>query len=172
MVLKWSLIGLSIVAVASFVGLVLGGTLPDTCTTTPERSESTELRDDAALAEHLAALDAALAHQDVSRAIYEWQDAYGLALRSREWDTMAAVGDAAVRVHTLMGGGPAGQPAGFRSEAHRAYIHALLRAQRDRSREGVTHVADGLAALGDTDMAIQARTLGVGPRFAIPGQEE
>jgi hypothetical protein len=161
MLLKWGCIMLSIVAVASLVGLVLGGTLPDTCATTPERSESTELRDDAALADRLAALDAALARQDLSRAIYEWQDAYGLALRSKGWDTMATVGDAAVRVHTQMGG-PAGQPAGFRSEAHRAYIHALLRAQRDRSREGVNRVADGLAALGDVDMAAGARTLGLG----------
>jgi hypothetical protein len=162
MFLKWSGIVLSILTVAGVVGLVLGGTLPDSCgTTIPDRPESTDLRDEAALAERLAALDAALARQDLSRAVYEWRDAYGLALRSRGWDAMAAVGDAAVRVDALMGG-PGGQSTGFRPEARRAYIHALLRAQRDRSREGVNHIADGLAALGDVDMAAHARTLGIG----------
>jgi len=161
MLWKWSCIALSILAAAGLVGLVLGGTLPDSCaTTTADRSESTDLRDEAALAERLAALDAALARQDLSRAVYEWQDAYGLALRSRGWDTMAAVGDAAVRVDALMGG-PGDPAVGFRTEARRAYIHALVRAQRDRSREGVNHIADGLATLGDVAMAARARTLGV-----------
>src|SRR5262249_51763192 len=163
MLLKWTGIFLSFLAVAGIVVLVRGGTLPDTYgTTTPDRSDSSERRDDTALAERLAAPDAALDPQGLSRAIYEWHGAYGLALRSRGWDTMAAVGDAAVRVNALMGVGPAGQFAGFRSEAHRAYIHALLRAQRGRSREGVNHVADGFAALGDADMAARARTPGTG----------
>jgi hypothetical protein len=163
MLLKWSCIALSIIAVAGLVGLVLGGTLPDTCaTTTADRPEPTDLRAEAALAERLASLDAALARQDVSRAIYEWRDAYGLALRSRGWDAMAAVGDAAVRVDARMGS-PAGRSDGFRSEARRAYVHALLRAQRERSREGVNHVADGLDSLGEADMAAHARTLGMTP---------
>ena len=72
---------------------------------------------------------------------------------------MAAVGDAAVRVDTVMGG-PADRSTGFRAEARRAYIHALLRAQREQSREGVNHIADGFTSLGDTDMAARARTLG------------
>jgi hypothetical protein len=162
MLVKWSFIVLSILAVAGVVALVLGGTLPDSCaTTTADRGAPTDLRDEAALAERLAAVDAALARQDLSRAIYEWRDAYGLALRSRGWDAMAAVGDAAVRVNARMGG-PAGDATGFRTEAHKAYIHALARAQRERSREGVNHVADGLDSLGDADMAAHARTLGVG----------
>jgi hypothetical protein len=59
-------------------------------------------------------------------------------------------------------GSPAGQSAGFQAEARRAYIHALLRAQREQSREGVNRIADGLASLGEADMAAQARTLGLG----------
>jgi hypothetical protein len=128
-------------------------------TTTADRAEPNDLRDETALAERLAALDAALARQDVSRAIYEWRDAYGLALRSRGWDTMAAVADAAVRVDAAMGG-PADHPAGFRVEARRAYFHALLRAQRDRSREGVNQIADAFEALGDAGIAAKARTIG------------
>ena len=62
-----------------------------------------------------------------------------------------------------MMGGPAGNPAGFRSEARRAYFHALLRAQRDRSREGVNQIADAFTALGDAGIAAQARTIGAGP---------
>ena len=157
MLLKWGFITL---AVAGVVGLVLGGALPDSCgTTATVRDEPGDLRDEAALAERLAALDAAIARQDLSRAVYEWRDAYGLALRARGWDAMAAVGDAAVRVDAVMGG-PAGHVTGFRTEARRAYIHALLRAQREQSREGASRVADGFAALGDTDMAARARTLG------------
>jgi hypothetical protein len=159
MLLKWNCIFLSILTVAGVVVLARGRTLPDTCaTTTADRSAETEMRDEAALAERLATLDAALARQDLSRAIYEWRDAYGLALRSRGWDAMAAVGDAAVRVNALMGGS-AGHSNGFQSEARRAYIHALLRAQRQQSREGVDHIADGLVTLGDADMAAHARTL-------------
>ena len=93
MLWKWRGIVLSVLAVSGIVGLVLGGTLPDICdTTTADRNEPSDLRNAAVLAERLAALDAALNRQDVSRAIYEWRDAYGLALRSRGWDTMAAVG--------------------------------------------------------------------------------
>jgi len=157
MLLKWGLITLT---VAGVVGLVLGGALRDSCgTTTADRGAPGDLRDEAALAERLAALDAALASQNLSRAVYEWRDAYGLALRARGWESMAAVGDAAVRVDTVMGA-PAGRFLGFRAEARRAYIHALLRAQREQSREGVNHVADGFISLGDTDMAAGARTLG------------
>ena len=55
MLVKWTSIALSILAVAGLVGLVLGGTLPDTCsTTTADRAEPPDLRDEAALAEHLA----------------------------------------------------------------------------------------------------------------------
>jgi hypothetical protein len=162
MLVKWGSIILSIVATAGAAVFVLGGALPDTCATaTTEPSEQVEMRDDAALAARLETLNAALARQDLSRAIYEWRDAYGLALRSRSWEAMAAVGDAAVRVNTVMGA-PASHADGFRGEAHRAYIHALLRAQRGQSREGVERIADGLASLGDTDMAAQARTLGTG----------
>jgi hypothetical protein len=75
---------------------------------------------------------------------------------------MVAVGDAAVRVDTVMGS-PEGRPAGFRAEARRAYVHALLRAQREQSREGANHVADGFTSLGDTAMAARARTLGTMP---------
>jgi hypothetical protein len=157
MLLKWGFITL---AVAGVVGLVLGGALPDSCgTTTADRDAPGDLRDEAALAERLAALDAAIARRDFSRVVYEWRDAYGLALRARGWEAMAAVGDAAVRVDTVMGSSE-GRVTGFRAEARRAYIHALLRAQREQSREGVDHVADGFTTLGDTDMAARARTLG------------
>jgi hypothetical protein len=171
--LKWGGIALSIVVVAGVVGLVRGGVLPDSCSITKaDRAEPSDpaaaaaLADrlaalDAALADRLAALDTAVARQDVSRAIYEWREAYGLALRARGWDAMIAVGDAAVRVDTLMGG-PAGPPTGFRAEARRAYLHALLRARRDRSRAGVNQIADAFAALGDDDAATYARTLGMG----------
>jgi hypothetical protein len=100
-----------------------------------------------------------MAPGNLGRAVYEWRDAYGLALRAKGWEAMAAVGDAAVRVDTVMSG-PAARSTGFRAEARQAYIHALLRAPRERSREGVTHIADGFTSLGDADLAARARTLG------------
>ena len=67
-------------------------------------------------------------------------------------------GDAAVRVDAVMGG-PVGHPTGFGAEARRAYFHALLRAQRDRSREGATQIADAFEALADAGLAAKARTI-------------
>jgi hypothetical protein len=75
------------------------------------------------------------------------------------WDAVAAVGAAAVRVDGLTAG--CGHPTGFRAPARRAYVHALRRAQRDRSR-GRNHGADGFAALGDAEIAARLPAIGMG----------
>ena len=105
----------------------------------------------------LAAVDEALARKDVSRAIYLWRDAHSVALGSRRWDAMTAVGDAAVRIDAATG--PLGRPTGFRAEARQAYLRALFDARAAREHEGIERVADAFAALGDTKMAAQARAL-------------
>ena len=158
MLVKWGFITLT---VAGVVGLVLGGALRDSCgTTTADRDAPGDLRDEAALAERLAALDAALASRNVSRAVYEWRDAYGIALRSRSWESMVAVGDAAVRVDAAASR-PAGHPSSFRAEARQAYLRALDDARSVRSKEGIQRVAAAFAALGDAQMAAMVRTVAV-----------
>ena len=110
------------------------------------------------LPQRLATVDEALSRQDLTRAVYEWRDAYTVALRSGHWNAMAAVGDAALRIDGLAGL-PAGHPTGFRAEARQAYLTALARAREAGAPEGIQHIADAFAALGDTHMAARARTM-------------
>jgi hypothetical protein len=123
------------------VGPTPGATRPD-----PKRS----------LPARLAAVDAAIARRDPSRAIYEWRDAYGIALGSRRWEAMVAVGDAATRIDALA---PSGSryPTGFRAEARQAYLRAFLDARAVGSREGIHRAAEAFGALGDADMAARVR---------------
>ena len=104
--------------------------------------------------DRLARVNAALAEGDASRAIYEWREAYGAALRSRRWEALAAAGDAGMRIDALLGG--SGR---YRPEARQAYLAALLRARADGSAAGMRRVADAFAALGDEAAAIQARLM-------------
>jgi len=113
-----------------------------------------------ALPVRLAAIDDAIGRKDLSRAVIEWRDAYGVALRSRQWDAMTAVGDAAVRIDGIARP-PSRYPTGFRAEARQAYLRALVDARAAHSREGIEHVAAAFAALGDADMAARVRTLAV-----------
>ena len=105
----------------------------------------------------LAAVDAALARKDVSRAIYLWRDAHGIALGLRRWDAMAAVGDLAMRIDAATS--PLGRPTGFRAEARQAYLRALYEARAAGEREAIDLIADAFAAMGDAKMAAQARAL-------------
>jgi hypothetical protein len=111
-----------------------------------------------ALEQRLAAMDGALARKDLSRAVHEWRDAYGIALRTRRWDAMAAVGDAALRVDALAGRDPGGSTA-FRAEARQAYLRTLFLARGTGSVGGVHRAADAFAALGDREMAVRARAV-------------
>ena len=108
--------------------------------------------------QQLEEVKAAIARKDVSRAILEWRDAYGLALGSRRWETMVEVGDAAVRIDALAGL-PSGHPTGFRAEARQAYLRALFQARSARSPAGIERVAAAFAALGDKEMAARARAI-------------
>ena len=114
-----------------------------------------------ALSERLSALDAAVAERDRTGAVLTWWDAYGLALGTRKWDAMATVGDAALKVDALLNPGGPG-PSGFRAEARQAYLVALFRARDAGAPEGIERVADAFAALGDDEVAAQARGIRVG----------
>jgi hypothetical protein len=157
--LEWGGIVLPIVTVAVFAALVLGSLPPNSGgITTLDRQELSDDPPEPALPQRLAAMDAALGRMDLSRAAYEWREAYGLALRERRWEGMAGVGDAALRADALARG-PLGHPIGFRAEARQAYLPALFQARRERSQEGVTRVADAFDALGDADTAARARAI-------------
>ena len=100
----------------------------------------------------LAVMDAAIATADLSRAVFAWRDAYGIALGSRSWEAMLAVGDAAMRIDRASS--PRAEvPTGFRAEARQAYLRALFDARAAGSSEGMRRAADAFAALGDAEMA-------------------
>ena len=155
----WRVIALSI---AGFVaaGLALGRLAGGTATGGYAPSRPAPEIQERALPARLAAIDEVIARRDVSRAMYEWRDAYGVALRSRQWEAMVAVGDAAVRIDAVASL-PAGHPSSFRAEARQAYLRALDDARAARSREGIQRVAAAFAALGDDQMAAMVRTVAV-----------
>jgi hypothetical protein len=99
-------------------------------------------------------VDHAVADQNVSMAVYEWREALGAAIRTRQWKPMAAVAEAAVRIDGLMAASGS-----FRAEARRAYLSALFRARAERSLEGVRSALEAFERLGDADAAEHARRI-------------
>jgi hypothetical protein len=102
----------------------------------------------------IALVDEALGRSDLNRAIYEWREAYGAALRSRRADALIAVGDRAVRLAEL--GGGSGY---FLREARDVYVHAAFRARAERSRDTIFRIAEVFDKLGDTERAGQVRRI-------------
>jgi hypothetical protein len=157
---EWRLITLAFAGLAAVAGIAVAGLvgakstgdgrdvgpMPGTVLQSPERS----------LPARLASVDAAIARRDQTRAIYEWRDAYSVALGSRRWEAMVAVGDAALRIDALA---PPGSryPSGFRAEARQAYLKAFLDARAAGSREGILRAAEAFGALGDAEMAARVR---------------
>lgn len=114
---------------------------------------------------HLKLADQSLGQNDVSRALRAWSDAYGAALAVRNWEAMVDVGESALRI-----GQAARSAAGARSDAHHAYLSALVRARRDRSVEGMVRVAEAFAALGDRPVA--SYSLEVAARMAAESGDD
>jgi hypothetical protein len=107
---------------------------------------------DEAWAYHLMQIDEALAAGAMSHAFYEWHEAHGEAFRSGRWEALAAVGDAATRIDAA-----AGSAVGFRADARRVYLAALVKARAEHSAVGVRRVAEALSKLGDDALAAHAR---------------
>jgi len=104
--------------------------------------------------QRVALVDEALGRSDLSRAVYEWREAYGAALGSRRSEGLIAVGDRALRIAELEGGS-----SNFLTEAKHVYVHAALRARAEGSRETVLGIAEVFDKLGDTDRAGQVRRI-------------
>jgi hypothetical protein len=102
-------------------------------------------------ANHLALVDEALASGTMSRAFFAWHEAHAEAFRSGRWEALVAVADAAMRIDAA-----AGPTVGFRVDARRVYLAALVRARADESAVGVRRVAAAFTALGDHALAERA----------------
>ena len=155
---EWSARTALLVGALALAGIALaslGGAATQGLVGAPRPARVVEER---SLPARLAAVDAAITREDVGRAVFAWRDAYGIALGSRSWEAMLAVGDAATRIDALAGR-RAGTPTGFRAEARQAYLRALFDARAARSSEGVHRAADAFAALGDTEMAARAHAM-------------
>jgi len=100
----------------------------------------------------IADMDQALAQGDAAAAQAAWREAYVASHVSHGWPGMIAVGDAAVRA-----GRATGTLDVFEPRARRAYRTALLRADRQASREGVLAAGEAFGRLGDRDVERLAR---------------
>jgi hypothetical protein len=113
----------------------------------------------------IAAIDEALAHGDVSRALMLWHPAYVGALYDRSWESLLDVGDARLRIERAAGFSKIGE-----SRARELYRMALFRAREQGSAPGVLRAAAAFDALGDHEIATQAirmaATLNVNPQVA------
>ena len=105
--------------------------------------------------EYIRVMDVALGRGDFYAADTARQEALGLAVGTRRWDALVAVGDAFVRFAEEY---PRVRPQ-VRSEAQRIYRTAILRAQQQGSFEGVLRVSEAFADLGDRDAAREGLTL-------------
>jgi len=103
--------------------------------------------------QRIALVDEAIGRSDLSRAIYEWREAYGAALRRGGAEGLIAVGDRAMRLAEITGSDR------YRNEARDIYGHAALRARAERSRETILRIADAFDRLGDTQRANQVRRM-------------
>jgi len=95
--------------------------------------------------------ETALSRGDMPAARAAWREAYAAAVRSRQWDGMIAVGDAARRL-----GDRGGSSRESLARSRQAYLTALFRARREHSLEGALRAAVAFGELGDREVLAQA----------------
>ncbi len=99
-------------------------------------------------AERITAIGEAVRRGDLATARAAWHDAYRSLRRTRDWQGMAALGDAALGIAGATG---AHQP--WEGDARQAYLGALFRARAEASLDGVLRATEAFATLGDRDIA-------------------
>jgi hypothetical protein len=104
--------------------------------------------------QRIALVDDAIERSEVSRAVYEWREAYGAAVRTKGSEALIAVADRAIRIAELSGGSGY-----FVNEARYIYLHAAGRARAERSRETILKIAEAFDRLGDAERASQVRRI-------------
>ena len=102
----------------------------------------------------MSEVDSALSRGDVSRAVVAWHSAYVAALSSRRWDRLIEVGDAWLRIERA-----SDAPASGAAKARELYLSALVRARQQGSVEGVLRAAAAFDALGDREIAANAKRM-------------
>ena len=107
-----------------------------------------------AWAQRIGLVDDAIERSEMSRAIYEWREAYGAANRSGSSEGLIAVGDRAVRLAELSRGSGY-----FLTEARSIYMHAAIRARAERSRDAILRIVNVFEKLGDSERAGQVRRI-------------
>ena len=107
-----------------------------------------------AWAQRIALVDSAIERSDLSRAIYEWREAYGAAVKSGRSEGLIAVGDRAIRLAEFSSGSGY-----FLTEARYIYMHAAFRARAERSRDTILRIGDVFEKLGDAERAGQVRRI-------------
>jgi hypothetical protein len=149
---KWGLglTGAVVLGVIGIFGLSARGNVPAGLA----RVAFIQLEPVPAWVRRIARVDEALARADLSRAIYEWREAYGAALRAGSSDGLIAVGDRAIRIAELAGGSGY-----FLREAREVYVHAALRARAERSRDTIFGIAELFEQRGDAERAGQVRRI-------------
>ena len=114
------------------------------------RSRPVDTRDPARLGA-LAAMDEALARQDLAAAVQAWRQARELALRSRGWRGPAEVADAELRLAVA-----ADRLRESKPTARELFLVTLFRARAEGAVDGALRAAEGFARLGDRDAAVLA----------------
>src|SRR5262245_13376364 len=104
--------------------------------------------------QRIALVDEALGRSELSRAVYEWREAYGAAVRTSGPEGLIAVADRAIRIAERSGGSGY-----FRTEATNVYTQAALRAHAQGSRDTILEIADTFDRLGDPVRATHMRRL-------------
>ena len=149
---KWGLglTGAVVLGVIGIFGLSAGGNVP------PGLARKVFVQPEAvpAWVGRIAGVDEALGRADLSRAIYEWREAYGAALRTGRSEGLIAVGDRAIRIAELAGGSGY-----FLREAREVYVHAALRARAELARDTIFEIAARFEQRGDAERAEQVRRI-------------
>jgi hypothetical protein len=147
---RWGvgLTGAVVIGVIGILGVSASGHVPfglaGVTFVQPESTPAWEAR--------IALVDEAIGRADRSRAIYQWREAYGAAVRSGRSEGLIAVADRAIRIAELNGGSGY-----FLAEAQYVYVHAALRARSEGSRDTILAIAERFEKLGNTEKAEQVR---------------
>jgi hypothetical protein len=148
---KWSVLtGAVVLGVIGVFGLSARGNVPSGLA----RAVFVQPESVPAWVQRIALVDEALGRSDVSRAIYEWREAYGAALRNGRSEGLIAVGARAIRIAERSGGSGY-----FLREGKDVYVLAAFRARAERSRETILGIAEVFEQLGDTERAEQVRRI-------------
>jgi hypothetical protein len=102
---------------------------------------------------------AAVAAGEPDAAARAWREAYSAAVRTRRWEPMLAVGDAALEVGRAAGTAPDSQ-----QQARQSYLQAVIIAEQQRSLDGVLRSAEAFARIGDR--AVVEQTFAIARRLA------